>query len=150
MQTDSSTLDLIAKLAQIVVAVVVGYIAWLARRDAKRNSVAGLLKIVGDQRKEYVDKYAGHLTEVLSQNSGFASKPTQYKKIILDQLEQLYSAKRGLDLAYQKLLSEADTAWNLGQSLQRQMEGMNPDQDAQFNKLFSDLRAKHLSSYEQT
>jgi hypothetical protein len=144
MPTETASLDLLVKIAQILVAVVVGYIAWLARRDAKRNSISGLLKIVGDQRKEYVEKYAGHLTEVLSPNSGFSAKPKEYRKIILDQLEDLYSSKRGLDLAYGKLIAEADQAWNLGQSLQRQMAGMNPDGDEQFNKLFSELRAKHL------
>lgn len=144
MAADLTSIDFLVKIAQITVAAVAGYIAWLARGDAKRNSISGLLKIVADQRKEYVEKYAAYLKEVLSPASGFDAKPEEYKKIILDQLEELYSAKRGLDLAYGKLISEADQAWNLGASLQRQMAGMNPDGDAQFNKLFKDLRAQHL------
>lgn len=137
-------LDLLAKAAQIVVAIVAGYIAWLARRDAKRNSISGLLKVVYDQRKEYVESYVKSLTEVLSATSSFASKPKEYKQIILDQLEDVHSAKRGLDIAYGKLLADADAAWGMGQSLSRQMEGMNPEADAEFNKLLTDLRTKHL------
>jgi hypothetical protein len=143
MPSDAGTLDLLAKLAQIVVAVVVGYVAWLARRDAKRNSISGLLKLVADQRNEYSKDYGGVLAEVMLANSGFASKPEEYKRFTFNRLKDLHSAKRGLDIAYEKLLVEADAAWGLGQSLQRQMEGMNRESDAEFNKLFAELQEQH-------
>ena len=144
MGADPTSLDFLTKLAQIAVAIVVGYIAWLARRDAKRNSISGLMKIVADQRKEYVEKCAEYLQQVLSPNSGFDAKPKEYKRIIIDQLEEIHNSKRGLDIAYGKLVAEADIAWNLGNSLQRQMEGMSREGDAGWNKLFADLRTKHL------
>lgn len=143
MQPDFQLLDLLAKFAQIVVAIVVGCIAWLARKDARRNSISTLLKIVADQRKEYTDNYVGHLTEVWTPNSNFARMPKELKTTFLKQLEDVHKAKRGLDVAYESLVAEADNAWGFDQAFKLQMAGMNQNIDGDFSKILKELREKH-------
>jgi len=140
----ADNLEIATKVAQIVVAIVAGYIAWLARTDAKRNSISGLLKLVSDQRKEHLQGYVSHLTEVLSPNSGFAAKPKEYKKIILDQLEDMHNTKNGLDTAHERLVREADKSWGLENALGKQLEGVNPNGEKDFAKMLLSLRKQHL------
>ncbi len=139
-------LDIATRIAQIVIAAAVGYIAWLARRDARRNSIAGLLKLVTDQRKEASKQLADRMVTVLSPESDFWSRPARYREIILDQLDSIVDAKRGLDLAEASLLKQADDAWNLGVALQRQHSGMNKDVDQQWHEMRDELRVKHGQS----
>ena len=136
------TIQALLTAAQIVVAVVVGWIAFHARQDAKRNSVAGLLKHVTDSREKIVSEYLSAFKAIHA--AGFAQHPLEIKRFYIEMLENSYSGKRGLDLAQQKLLAEADAAWGLGNSLQRVMSGLNPETDAEHNKLFEDLRLKYL------
>jgi hypothetical protein len=128
--------------AQVLIAIIVGYVALLARRDAKRNSVAGLLKHVSDLRDKMSEDYANRLVQVLSPN--LAQEPEEIKRILLDQLDDIYHEKRGLDIAYGKLVTEADAAWGLGKALERSMSGMNPNIDADWEKMRSELRNTHL------
>jgi hypothetical protein len=138
------TIQALLTAAQVVVAVVVGWIAFHARQDAKRNSVAGLLKYVTDSREKIGDDYLAAFKAIRAPD--FDHHPPAVKRFYIEMLESAYSGKRGLDLAQQKLFAEADAAWGLGNSLQRAMSGLNPEGDAEHNELFRELRARHLGS----
>jgi hypothetical protein len=124
------TITLVAVL-QIVIAAVVGYVAYLGRRDAKRATLISVLAWIEDHRKETAEHVVARSKLVASDS---ARKGTGAKTEYESDLEKARDRMERLHRISRKVIEETDRELGLngdlmeafGQESRRQEEGGMP------------------------
>ncbi len=103
------TATLLLGAGQVVLAVAVGYIAYLLRRDAKRSSLAALITVLGELREKNGKALAAVLALMASDD--FRRGDQQLRSGLIDSSNHLRAIEAAVTEALLHTLRQCDAEW---------------------------------------
>jgi hypothetical protein len=118
---DSTTILLGA--GQLVLALAIGYVAWLARRDARRSSLAALITVLSELRNRNNSALADLSTRIASED--FKRGDDATRAGILDGTNRLRAIEAEIAEALFLTLRQCDAEWGLAGRLHEAFRAEN-------------------------
>ena len=123
------TSTLLLGAGQLVLAVAIGYIAWMVRRDSRRASLVALVTVLNELRERNNKALAAVVTQMSSDD--FQQRSEQSRAGIIESGTRLRAVQATIAEAMLHTLHQCDTEWGFAGRLH---EAFRSQIDADGNK----------------